>query len=662
VIKSKVEQPGLFDAIQESSRASFWIMCKELGVSDGPNWADRFGQALHTWAASAIRGPIRTLSLFSGAGGLDIGFHDAGFTVETAVEIDERFAATLKGNAVSGGYLEGTKVLCGDIRDYHPTQTEQVDFLVGGPPCQTFSAAGRRAAGVQGTQDARGTLFQEYIRLLTLLKPRGFLFENVYGITGAEGGKAWETIRTGFEEAGYRIAYRILDAADYGVPQHRERMFIVGTRECLFLFPAPTHGPDSPEGVPFVTASAALDGAEVSEKELRAFVGGRFGALLKDIPEGLNYSFFTEKMGHPQPIFAWRSKFSDYLYKADPDTPVRTLKAQGGQYTGPFHWLNRPFAVSELKRLQTIPDRYRVIGSRQVAIHQIGNSVPPQLARILAIGILHQIFGVAPPSDLPLLMGDQQLGFRQRKRRLTAVYRSKASRAIAEAPAAGAGAAAPATHVYAARLTDDFALVSKPGGAPGGLFVRCALGRAEWRIRVDADALADLNSPSAFDVEVFGTPDRPWILGDCKVKLIGGSLTENVFVAVWKAFEEELKRQNVKADIIQLREYYQYPPRFRCRMTLFTPRRDPMWEVVEKVVEGRGVGEILTADELAHLWQIPFEEVLKHAMSLRSLGYEARNHWTNPQIANGSYLLPYAFPTLTPVSVQLRKSMVATDE
>ena len=119
---------------------------------------------MNAWAKSAIKTPIRTLSLFSGAGGLDIAFHDAGFQIESAVEIEERFAATLRANAVRGGYLEGTEVLCQDIRDFHPPAGRKLDFILGGPPCQSFSAAGRRAAGVQGTQDERGTLFQEFVQ------------------------------------------------------------------------------------------------------------------------------------------------------------------------------------------------------------------------------------------------------------------------------------------------------------------------------------------------------------------------------------------------------------------------------------------------------------------------------------------------------------------
>lgn len=251
-----------------------------------------------------------------------------------------------------------------------------------------------------GTQDARGILFREYVRLLEKISPAGFLFENVYGIMGAQGGKAWKEISESFSNAGYQLFYRIVDAADYGVPQHRERLLIVGLKEGKFKFPRPTHGPDSPDGAPFYNAETAVTGVELTPDERKTGIGGKYGALLDNIPPGLNYSFYTEKMGHPTPIFAWRSKFSDFLYKADPNTPVRTIKAQGGAYTGPLHWENRPFACSEYKRLQTFPDDYEISGTKQTAVKQIGNSVPPQLARIMSIAIRQQVFKTKFPFKL----------------------------------------------------------------------------------------------------------------------------------------------------------------------------------------------------------------------------------------------------------------------
>src|SRR5690606_25256292 len=142
-----------------------------------------------------------------------------------------------------------------------------------------FSAAGRRAAGVPGINAPRGALLQEDVRVLEHLQPTAFLFENVYGITGAQGGTAWEAIQAAFREVGYRTYHRILDAADYGVPQHRERLFIVGTRDADFRFPRPTHGPDSLDGFPFYAAGEAVEGADTSD--VTPGIGGHHGHLLE---------------------------------------------------------------------------------------------------------------------------------------------------------------------------------------------------------------------------------------------------------------------------------------------------------------------------------------------------------------------------------------------
>lgn len=174
--------------------------------------------------------PIRTLSLFSGAGGLDIGFSDVGFDIVDSVEIERKFCYTLELNTGEGRRFNNSKVNCIDIREFSGKDLGKIDFIIGGPPCQTFSAAGRRANGVLGTTDARGVLFKEYVRLLEELSPKGFLFENVYGIIGAQCGEAWKEILQAFSNVGYKLFYRIVDAADYGVPQHRERLIIVGLK------------------------------------------------------------------------------------------------------------------------------------------------------------------------------------------------------------------------------------------------------------------------------------------------------------------------------------------------------------------------------------------------------------------------------------------------
>lgn len=633
---------------------SFALLCKALEVELTPGWIDRFGKAIGSWARATIKRPIHTLSLFSGAGGLDIGFHDAGFEIDATVEIEERFAATLVANSGRGKYLGEVTVFNQDIKHYHPPSHSQVDFIIGGPPCQPFSAAARRAAGVKGTTVEQGQLFEEYVRLLRLLQPKGFLFENVYGITGAEGGKAWEKIREAFETAGYHISFRILDAADYGVPQHRERMFIVGTRGEPYKFPYPTHGPDSLEKIPHVTARDALKHVEEFNVEKLSAVGGRYGHLLEEIPPGLNYSFFTEKMGHPSPLFAWRSKFSDFLYKADPASPVRTLKAQVGQYSGPFHWQNRPFTVAEFKRLQTFPDEYQIAGGRQAAIHQIGNSVPPQLARVLALTILNQVFGVNLPSHLPVMEKYVALSFRKRKQALTEGYREKAKVALengnghrAKIPLRGRS--------YTAALSKNFTLHS-PAGEKRPLKISFSAKSTGWIFRI---APTSSERSNAFSIEVTPSVGIVWGIPAPKVVLECATLSREVFTAAWKAFEAELIRLKLKADLVQLCGYYQYRPAFESQMSFAEGQSSTKeWEVVKLTVEGVGVGRIAPYADMGNIWDVQPDSVLKFARWLKSLGYEVRNSNTNPQIPSDCLLIPYAFPTLTSMSVQLRKSLV----
>lgn len=560
-------QPSLFDRDLHTGTNIFDI-CKSLNCScNTPGWPDRFGDGLLRYLNNRGETPIRTLSLFSGAGGLDIGFHDLGFDIIESVEIESKFAETLRMNSGDGKKFSNCKVNCIDIRDYDGDNIGRIDFIIGGPPCQTFSAAGRRASGVAGISDVRGVLFREYVRLLTKLRPRGFLFENVYGIIGAQNGEVWEEIRRSFEEVGYKLHYMILDAADFGVPQHRERLIIVGLKSGAFRFPRPTHGPDS-RGIPFYNAGTAIEGLSLSPEERKTGIAGRFGNLINDIPPGLNYSFYTSEMGHPYPIFAWRSKFSDFMYKADPDEPVRTIKAQGGQYTGPLHWDSRYFSVSEFKRLQTFPDDYAINGSRLVAIHQIGNSVPPQLARMLALSIRIQVFGTDFPFELELLPEQPTLSFRKRKRELTATYRKKAAEAIKKlyAPAD--------TVLFTFTDRDFFATLSdrfkySESNQNGDFHVR-VMWSDELAINVDEIGLTQTEITT---VKI--SPLPKWNLPVKNIMLMVNSNNWFGVTMAWKVLDRELSTNKIKADLVQLNGYYQYPSKLNCELietSLPTPK------------------------------------------------------------------------------------------
>lgn len=613
-----------------------------------PGWPDKFGQKLRKWTQENTKDKIRTLSLFSGAGGLDIGFNDAGFEIVESVEVEKEFCKTLEINSGSSKTFPEAKVNCIDIRKFTGDNLGKIDFIIGGPPCQTFSAAGRRASGVLGTTDERGTLFEEYVRLLKKLSPKGFLFENVYGIIGARGGEDWKGIQKAFSDVGYHLYFRILDAADYGVPQHRERLIIIGLKEGKFSFPRPTHGPDSIEGREFYNASTAIRGVKSNENIVENQLGGKYGYLLNDIPPGLNYSFYTEEMGHPNPIFAWRSKFSDFLYKADPMTPTRTIKASGGAYTGPLHWENRFFFYEEYKRLQTFPDDYEISGSKKIAVKQIGNSVPPQLARMLAIAVREQVFGTSFPLKLSTLDRNETLNFRKRKRQLTRIYKEKARAAIESLDKSIV--IKPESRSYYASINNVFD------------FKECEEEEALFHIEVIwEDKLIFIitevkkkNSEKIIEIEV-SSEKVGWNKNIGGIVLDIRSSDPMAYTVAWKAFEAELIKNSIKADLVQLNGYYQYRPKLSFDVKLHS--KSKLLNIIQSVLVGEYTSKNITTDVLAEAWNIRKDEVRKYAELLKEIGYEIRNSNTNPQIKQDEWLIPYSFPTLTPLSVQLWKKL-----
>ena len=642
-----MQQISLFPMLDQDK--TIGSICDSLGCEYNiPAWPDLFGDSIKKWLTDNNIAPIRTLSLFSGAGGLDIGFSDVGFDIVNSVEIERKFCDTLELNTGEGKRFCHSKVNCIDIRDFSGKGIEPIEFIIGGPPCQTFSAAGRRANGVLGTTDARGVLFREYVRLLKELSPAGFLFENVYGIVGAQNGEAWQEILDSFSEVGYKLFYRIVDAADYGVPQHRERLLIIGLKHGSFKFPRPTHGPDSIDKTPFYNAETAIEGVTSRETDESNRLGGRYAKLLYSIPPGLNYSFFTEEMGHPNPIFAWRSKFSDFLYKADPNYPVRTIKASGGAYTGPLHWENRFFNYEEYKRLQTIPDDYEISGGKQIAVKQIGNSVPPQLARLMAIAIRMQVFGTHFPFEFSLLDDRTKLGFRKRKHELTEIYRKKAKKAIKALNQSSS--VAPTSRHYFCTMSPNFKFSEVPQSEAKFEIV------SKWESDLSIDVFDIDNQKDNDHISITITPrDRNWSLGVERVRLCIHSTSKYGLTVSWKAFEQELVTNAIKADLIQLNGYYQYIPRLISICEI--DNNIPYALVLKSITESSRIPEIKSTKRIASDWNVTSDKVITVAEYLRSLGYEIRNHATNPQIGEDYWLVPYAFPTLTPLSVQLWKKL-----
>lgn len=615
-------------------------------------WADRLGERLQEHAASNGIS-IPAISLFSGAGGLDIGFHDAGFDIQHAVEIERSFSCSIAENVGPGKYFgPNTQVHSIDIKEFDASNIS-AEFIIGGPPCQSFSAAGARAMGVAGTKDARGNLFEEYVRVLRQVKPRGFLFENVYRLLGANGGDDWNRIRKAFKSAGYTLYHRVLDTADYGVAQHRERLIVVGIEnsiadEVKFRFPRPTHGPDSLHGIPHFSAFSAVE--DVDELHLVSGLKGRYGHLLNEIPPGLNYSYFTEKMGHPSPIFAWRSKFSDFLYKADPSSPVRTIKAQGGQYTGPFHWDNRPFSVRELKRLQSFPDSYQLVGKRQKVVHQIGNSVPPQFARTLAISVLQQVFKLPIPLSLSYVGTNEAFSFRQRKRARTDTYRSAAADGLMSTPRSPEAGIQNLAFSFDVKANFEFNL--HEGGKQ---HLTSRLESGIWRIDAGLISVKPENVP----IKIVLRPKRDWIIPARSIEMTHGSSSLWDYVSLWKALDYLLSRYKLKADLVQLFGYYQYPSGVLC--SDYSVRLSDVPEstsiFIRNVLSGSMVAQPYTCEEFGINFGIDTTEIPNILKTLKRAGYEVRSSRTNQAFETGSYMIPYLFPTLTPLSVQLNKDL-----
>ena len=361
------------------------------------------------------RSGLRAISLFSGAGGLDLGVERAGYAVVFAVENDPTAVATLNGNRrqyfpalEEVTPLDVTTLDPQQVMDELGVQPGEIDLLVGGPPCVAFSKSGFHLEYKREGKDPKATLLDHYLRFLEALQPRSYLMENVFGLAYRnQSAPFFERLCDGIKAAGYSLRYKVLNAADYGVPQNRQRLFVIGASDSRELeHPAATHWgqherrrppADVDNLLPHITAGEALTGV-VAAPEPGEDVNGKWGHLLPDIPAGGNYLHYTKELGHPEPLFKWRSRYWTFLLKLDPERPSPTLQGQPGPYVGPFHWDNRRLRLPEIKRLQTFPDDFVVVGSRRAAQMQVGNAVPPLLAEQVARALVETR---APETDAP---------------------------------------------------------------------------------------------------------------------------------------------------------------------------------------------------------------------------------------------------------------------
>lgn len=329
------------------------------------------------------------VSLFSGAGGLDIGFEQAGFRTVFATDIWSTACEALKVNGISND------VFCGDIRNIDFLKIKEkfgdIDCLIGGPPCPPYSQTRHYLQGkASGFQDEHaGFAVPEYFRAVKELKPKVFLFENVDGFSFKTHQVEFTFLKEKADELGYNFTYKVVDCANYGVPQTRKRFICIGSRKDLpkFVFPEETHADPTKhlDKLPWVTCGEVIGEFDnITEEEKLQRPGAKDYELLCEIPAGNNYLYFTEKRGYPHPKFKWKSRYWTFLLKLSPDRPSWTIQASFSTNQGPFHWRNRFLRIEELKRIQTFPDDYVLVGEMKDQWRQIGNAVPVKMANILA--------------------------------------------------------------------------------------------------------------------------------------------------------------------------------------------------------------------------------------------------------------------------------------
>jgi len=314
----------------------------------------------------------RVASLFSGCGGMDLGFYQAGYEILWANDFVSKACDTYARNI-------GNHVICADITKVDLTGIPEVDVIIGGFPCQDFSMIWKRG----GIDTDRGNLYRYFVEAVRLKSPKVFVAENVKGLLTANGGKAVEQIARDFAELGYVVDVNVYNFANYGVPQLRERVFIVGVRadvDWKFTKPKETHNPTS-----YVTAEQALVGVHlVIANQERQNITDKTRKMLELIPEGGNFSDIPKD----NPLYV-KGMISHVYRKLHRNKPSTTIIAGGGGGTWGYHYEEpRPLTNRERARLFGYPDDFVFEGSVTEVRKQIGNSVPPPAAKMLGKHLL----------------------------------------------------------------------------------------------------------------------------------------------------------------------------------------------------------------------------------------------------------------------------------
>lgn len=358
---------------------------------------------------------MNTVSLFSGCGGLDYGFEKAGFQIVFFNDNDKYACDTLRLNDKMGVCEAPVSEISAE--EVKHESGSSVDLIIGGPPCQPFSKSAYWSRGdTLRMDDPRADTLDHYFRFVDELRPRVFLLENVHGLNynGKEEGFQYILKRikkiNSKRNTNYTPSWRVLNAADYGVPQLRVRFFLVAEIHGKeFVFPEPTHasGNDAQlslfgdhEKQGHVAAWEAI-GHIPYDNSQKLKMGGKWADLLPSIPEGENYLWHTNRKGG-EPLFGWRTRYWSFLLKLAKSQPSWTIQAQPGSAIGPFHWKNRKLSWQELAAIQTFPREFRISSPRVEIQRQLGNAVPSLLAETLARAIAERFFGKKYEKELSL--------------------------------------------------------------------------------------------------------------------------------------------------------------------------------------------------------------------------------------------------------------------
>lgn len=322
------------------------------------------------------RNAPKVVSTFSGCGGLDLGFHLEGYNTVWANDFSEWAVKSFK------NYF-GDVIVLGDITNINPFTDKSIpdcDLVLGGFPCQDFSIIWKQP----GLDGKRGGLFRHFAEFVAAKKPKAFVAENVKGLLTANDRMAIDTIIKDFEtiDPGYIVKPHLYNFAEYGVPQFRERVLIVGIRidtGFRFVHPKPTNGPNA--SLPYFTAGEALKDVEtVKFNNEHINIKEKTRRMLELIPEGGNFRDIPKD----NPLYV-KGMISHVYRRIKLDEPAKTIIAAGGGGTWGYHYPEpRPLTNRERARLQSFPDDFEFFGSVAEVRRQIGNAVPPEGVRMLA--------------------------------------------------------------------------------------------------------------------------------------------------------------------------------------------------------------------------------------------------------------------------------------